>query len=170
VKLPLPLPRSRRARLLAGVVVLAAAGGVGGGGALLLGGGEVADEAHAAATTAHPRWLLTVDEAALPEAPVPADAPVVHPEGPDGLLTLEQLEALDGAAVVRDLEGKLRVVDGDWRAEATAADRVAGLPGLVAVEPAGEHTFLVETDLAPDQLAGLPGVVTVADEDGAPVS
>jgi hypothetical protein len=146
---------------------VSAAGGVGAG-TLLLGGGEVAADTHATATTRHPRWLLTVDEAALPEAPVPADARVVHAEGPDGLLTLEQLQELDSASVVRDAEGDLRVVDGDWRTAATTADRVGGLPGLVAVEPAGEHTFLVETDLAPDQLAGLPGVVAVATEDGSP--
>lgn len=84
----LPLPRSRRARLVAGVVVLAAAGGIGAG-TLLLGSGEVAASTSAAAAADSPRWQLTVDEAALPEAPVPADAPVVSPEGPDRLLSLE---------------------------------------------------------------------------------
>ena len=164
----LPLPRSRRARLAAGVVVLAAAGGTGAG-TLLLGGGEVAASTPAAATAASPRWQLTVDEAALPEAPVPPDAPVVDPEGPQGLLSLEQLAALDGASVVRDADGRLRVVDGDWRAGATTADRVAALPGVVSVAPSAEHVFLVETGLAPEQLAELPGVVAVAAEDGSPL-
>lgn len=163
----LSLPRSRRAYLLAGTVVLAGAGGLGTG-TLLLGGGSSATAAPPAAP-AHPRWLVTVDEAALPEAPVPPDAPVVHPEGPDGLLTLDQLAALDGTSVVRDVRGQMRVVHGDWRAEATSADRVAGLPGVLSVEPSAGSGFLVESDLTPEQLAGLPGIVAVAHQDGSPV-
>ena len=163
----LPLPRSRRARLLVGVVVLAGAGGV--GAVTVLGGGENAPAAHAAEVPPHPQFVLTVDEALLPEAPVPADAPVVHPEGAGGMLSTAQLAALDGASVVRDVEGQLRVVHGDWRAGATTADRVAGLPGVVSVEPAA-HGFLVETDLSGEQLTELPGVVAVAHEDGTPVA
>lgn len=163
----LPLPRSRRARLLAGTVVLASAGGLGAG-TLLLGGGTSPTAAPPGAP-AHPRWLVTVDAATLPEAPVPAGAPVVHPEGPEGLLSLDQLAALDGASVVRDVRGQLRVVHRNWRAETTPADRVAGLPGVLSVEPSAGSGFLVESDLAPEQLARLPGVVAVAHEDGSPV-
>ena len=165
----LPLPRSRRARLVAGAVVLVAVAGV--GGVTVLGGGDAPAEAAAAAVPepAHPAWLLTVDPAGLPEAPVPADAPVVHPEGEGGLLSLEQLAALDGASVERDREGRLRVTHRDWRASASELDAVRGLPGVVTADAAGEHAFLVTTGLAPDQLAGLPGVVAVATEDGTPV-
>ncbi len=165
----LPLPRSRRARLVAGVVALAAAGGV--GGVTVLGGAPAPAEAAAAAapTPAHPALLLTVDPAALPEAQVPADAPVIAPEGDGGLRSVEQLAALDGASVERDREGRLRVTHGDWRASATELDAVRGLPGVVTAEAAGEHAFLVTTDLAPDQLAELPGIVAVATEDGTPV-
>lgn len=61
------------------------------------------------------------------------------------------------------------MVDGDWRAGATTADRVAGLPGVVSVALSAEHVFLVETGLAPEQLAELPGLVAVAAADGSPV-
>lgn len=154
--------------VLAGVLAVAGGGaGAAVASGALRGGSPAAD---AAAAPAHPAWLLTVDPESLPEPPLPADAPVLEP-GEDGLLTLEQLQALGGASVERDADGRLRATTGDWRAGATLLDAVRGLPGLVDVAEApgaGPEVVRVTTDLAPEQLLGLPGVVGVATEDGTP--
>lgn len=169
----LPLPASGRARVLVGASLLMATAGTGAG-AVLLPGDEPPDPAaSSAAADPHdaspPVWLVTVDPAGLPEPGAPADAEVWEPAGAGGMLSVDQLAALDGRAVVRDSAGRLRVAPSDWRDHVTERDSVAGLPGVERVVPAGENAFLVSTSLTPDQLSGLPGVVAVAgpDSDGS---